>query len=108
MVDSVAYGNSGAAPLAPFASDGVQYSAARVSDGQDSGNDANDWNLDPTPTQGSANDAAGVNLGSALIINEVDLFPSGTEDRLELYTIPAAVMSTSAAGISAMAMTSPY
>ncbi|MCO5198361.1 MAG: lamin tail domain-containing protein [Anaerolineae bacterium] len=85
LVDSVAYGNSGAAPLAPFASDGVQYSAARVSDGQDSGNDANDWNLDPTPTQGSANDAAGVNLGSALIINEVDLFPSGTEDRLELY-----------------------
>lgn len=85
VIDSVAYGDFGGAPIAPSASDSVQYSTARVADGLDTNNDAQDWNMDPTPTEGGANDPAGVALGSSLIINEVDIFPSGTEDRLELY-----------------------
>jgi uncharacterized repeat protein (TIGR01451 family) len=85
IVDMVGYGDLGAAPIGPSASGAAQYSTARVSDGWDTDDDAQDWNLDPTPTQGSANDVAGNNLGGSLIINEVDLYPSTGNDMLELY-----------------------
>jgi hypothetical protein len=84
-IDRVGYGTVGAAPLAPFATGAPQYSAARPGDGVDTGDDAADWNLDVSPTQGTANDAPAVVLGSSLIINELDLFPAAGNDFVELY-----------------------
>jgi uncharacterized repeat protein (TIGR01451 family) len=84
-IDHVSFGNTGAAPIAPSATGASQYSTARIVDGQDSDDDALDWNLDSTPTKGSANDVPGNNLGSSVLINEVDLFPTMGNDRLELY-----------------------
>jgi uncharacterized repeat protein (TIGR01451 family) len=84
-IDRVSFGNVGAAPIAPSAPGASQYSTARIVDGQDSDSDALDWNLDPTPSKGSANDVPGNNLGSSVLINEVDLFPAAGNDRLELY-----------------------
>jgi predicted extracellular nuclease len=89
LVDQAAYGNAGAAPLAPAGN-----SAARPTDGADTDNDANDWNLDPTPTQAAANDAPGVSLGSSLAINELDTEPAvaGAPDQVELYNPTAAAV----------------
>jgi uncharacterized repeat protein (TIGR01451 family) len=84
-INRVTYGNLGGAPIGPSASGASQYSTARVVDGQNSNDDALDWNLDPTPTNGSANDVAGNNLGGSVLINEVDLFPATGNDKLELY-----------------------
>ena len=84
-IDRVGYGTVGAAPLAPFATGAPQYSAARPVDGVDTGDDAADWNLDVSPTQGTANDAPAVVLGSSLIINELDIFPAAGNDFVELY-----------------------
>ncbi len=64
VIDSVGYGNQGAAP-API----YNWSSARMSY---TGDLASDFNMDDTPTQGSANDATPANLGnSSVIINEV-------------------------------------
>ncbi|MEA3337407.1 MAG: ExeM/NucH family extracellular endonuclease [Chloroflexota bacterium] len=85
VVDRVAYGDTGGAPNAPFASDAAQYSTARIVDGLDTDDDARDWNMDPTPTQGAANDVADNNLGGSLLINEVDVFPDAGNDMIELF-----------------------
>ncbi len=62
--DSVGYGSFGGAP-API----YQYSTARISD---TGDNAVDFNMDPTPTMGSANDAPVNALGTGNVyINEV-------------------------------------
>ena len=84
LADSVAYGNSGGAPLAS-ATGGNNYSIARVSDGVRTGDDAADWNVDKTPTRGTSNDVAGVALGSSVVINEIDTVPTSGNDHLELY-----------------------
>jgi predicted extracellular nuclease len=94
-VDRVGYGSMGAAPLAPFATSGPQYSAARPVDGVDTDDDAADWNVDPTPTQGAANDAPAVNLGSSLIINELNIFPATGNDFVELYNPTGSPISVS-------------
>ncbi|HHS97025.1 MAG TPA: DUF11 domain-containing protein, partial [Chloroflexi bacterium] len=80
LIDQVAYGTHGGAPIPPT---GV--SAARPSDGVDTDDDARDWNLDPTPTAGSANDAPPVALGTSLILNEFDNYPTSGNDKVELY-----------------------
>ena len=95
VIDRVGYGDEGSAPLAPFATGGPQYSAARPVDGVDTDDDADDWNVDPTPTTGAANDAAAVNLGSFLIINELDLFPAAGNDFVELYNPSGAPVDVS-------------
>ncbi|HSH05633.1 MAG TPA: lamin tail domain-containing protein, partial [Anaerolineae bacterium] len=56
LIDDMHYGINGSAPLAI-----TGQSIARVLD-TDTNNDANDWNIDPTPTDGAANDVPGVNL----------------------------------------------
>ncbi len=79
-VDRVAYGNAGPAPLAP-----TGYTVARRTDGDDgSGSDAVYWNLDGTPTLGASNDPPTTNLGSSILINEIDTVTAGN-DRIELY-----------------------
>ena len=83
-VDRVAYGTAGGAPIGP--STGVAtYSTARVVDGQDTNNDAADWNLDKTPTPGAPNDVPATALGSSILIDEVDVYPASGNDMLELY-----------------------
>jgi len=79
-IDRVAYGNAGPAPLAP-----TGYTVARRTDGDDgSSSEAVYWNLDPSPTMGSTNDPAGTDLGSSILINEIDTVTAGN-DRIELY-----------------------
>ena len=85
-VDAVGYGMRGGAPIPP-----TGYSCARTPNGWDSDDWARDWNLDDTPTQGAANDAAGVSLGSSLRLNEFDNYPPASgNDKVEIYN-PTAV-----------------
>jgi len=79
-IDEVTFGNQGGAPLS---CDG--YSTSRVPDAQDTDDDARDWNLDVSPTPGSANDAPGVSLGSSLVFNEFDNYPTSGNDLIEIY-----------------------
>lgn len=81
LVDVVGYGIRGAAPLPP-----QYWGAARVPNGQDTDDDARDWNLDETETQGTVNDAPPVDLGSSLILNEFDNYPPASgNDKVEIY-----------------------
>ncbi len=80
LVDAVAYGTHGGAPIAP-----TNQSTARAPNGHDSDDDAADWTIDPTPTFGSANDALTPNLGSSIIINEINNYSPPTDDAVELY-----------------------
>jgi uncharacterized repeat protein (TIGR01451 family) len=80
LIDSVAYGDAGGAPLM-----NTGYSTARLFDGVDTDDDARDFNLDATPTRGAANDVPGTALGSSVFVNEVDLFPAAGPDYVELY-----------------------
>ncbi|RUA17925.1 MAG: hypothetical protein DSY55_01185 [Clostridia bacterium] len=67
VIDSVAYGDDGGAPKPEY-----NYSTARVPNCIDADNDAADWNIDDSPTMGSANDGPASALGSSTItINEV-------------------------------------
>ncbi|NOZ72442.1 MAG: hypothetical protein GXP38_11120 [Chloroflexi bacterium] len=78
-VDQVGYGNSGGAPKPEY-----NFSTARVPDCTSTGSDANDWNIDPSPTLGAANDGPAAKLGSsAVVINEVD--PNSGSAFIELY-----------------------
>jgi uncharacterized repeat protein (TIGR01451 family) len=81
-LDRVAYGDQGGAPLA-HTGDAI----ARAPNGVDTGDDARDWNVAPDPTSGEANNAAGVALGTTLVINEIE---GGSGDaykypQIELY-----------------------
>ncbi len=84
-IDSVGCGIQGGAPLAP-----TGYSVARVLDGVDTDNDANDFNLCGvlmgSITQGTTNNGSvpGVSLGTTVIINELDTIPVGN-DKMEIY-----------------------
>ena len=79
-IDRVAYGSWGGAPVSE-----TDVSVARVPDGNDTDDDARDFNLDFTPTPGAANDATGVDLGSSLVVNECDNYPASGDDMIELY-----------------------
>ncbi|HDS08786.1 MAG TPA: T9SS type A sorting domain-containing protein [Firmicutes bacterium] len=87
-IDSVGYGISGGAPIPPH-----DISCARVSDGTDTGDWAADFNLDTTPTPGSANDPPGVALGSSLIINELNITPAEGNDKIEIYNPTGATIN---------------
>jgi len=82
LVDHVGYGTLGGCPDPRTAT-----SACRAPDGQDTNDDAADWTVDETPTQGSANDAPAPNLGGVdVVLNEV--LPSngtGEKEYIELY-----------------------
>ena len=94
VIDDVAYGDEGGAPKPEY-----RFSTARVPDCQDTGNDAADWNTDPTPTMGAANDAAASNLGSTTVtINEVDA--TGGSAFIELYNSGASAVDISGWRIS--------
>jgi len=82
IVDFVYFGNLGAAPLAPSS-----FSCSRITDGYFTGDLGNDFNLDGTPTEGAANDAAAAPLNATVAINEVDPYPDPTTnpDSIELY-----------------------
>ncbi len=80
LVDVVGYGMRGAAPIPP-----QYWATARVPNGQDSDDDARDWNLDETETQGADNDAPPMDLGSSLLLNEFDNYPPSGNDRVEIY-----------------------
>ena len=65
-VDAVGYGLYGDAPAPIFS-----HSTGRVIDGGDTDNDALDFNMDPFPTLGFANDVTAVTLGaSPVVVNE--------------------------------------
>ncbi len=78
LQDMVGYGTMGPAP-API----YQWSAARVAS---TGNNAVDFNMDPTPTMGAPNDAPSTDLGNTTVyLNEVAP-GSGAKDKFfELY-----------------------
>ncbi|MCK4643854.1 lamin tail domain-containing protein [bacterium] len=76
-IDQVAYGVEGGAPIAY-----TGYSTARVAT---TGNDADDWNRDTTPTFGSVNDAPAVSLGTSVVINEYMKDAGSDTNVLELY-----------------------
>lgn len=82
IVDSVSYGTDGSAPTPIYAT-----STARAADGMDSDDDAQDFNWDPTPTLGSANDVGSVALGSSPVKLSELFWVSGddTADFIELY-----------------------
>ena len=81
-IDRVGYGDEGAAPLAVFS---PAYSAGRVIDGNDTDDDAVDWNVTITSTKGTANDVPGVDLGSSVVFNEFDNYPSSGNDKVEIF-----------------------
>ena len=69
--DEVAFGDEGGAPLPPLT---PGFSCGRSPNGSDSGDDARDWNLDPTATLAAANDHPGATLGGPVSINELGPF----------------------------------
>lgn len=76
-VDSVAYGYMGPVP-API----YNFSAARTAS---TGDMAADWNMDTTPTMGSANDAPAADLGNSdVLLNEIYADTLATQF-IELY-----------------------
>jgi len=84
-IDMVACGNEGGAPVGAQTARGFA-STARAPDGADTDNDAVDFTMDFDPTPGAANDAPAPQLGSSLVINEVDAYvPSGDPDYIEIY-----------------------
>ena len=79
VIDRVGYGSKGGAPKPEY-----RFSTARTDDCRSSGDDAADFNIDPTPTRGSANDVPASALGTGgVVINEIDA-RSG-EAFIELY-----------------------
>ena len=84
-VDQVGFGNAGGAPVGAEVSGGFA-STARAPDAANTGDDAQDFTMDFTPTPGAANDAPAPQLGSGLVINEVDAYvPNGDPDYIEIY-----------------------
>jgi hypothetical protein len=89
LVDRVGYGDEGACPLPPYV---TGLSACRAPDGADTDDDAADWTLDRTSTQGAANDAPAPNLGSSILINEIDPYPAAGGDSIEFYNPTGSVV----------------
>ncbi len=94
VIDDVGYGNKGGAPKPEY-----KFSTARVPNCATTGDDAADFNTDPTPTMGATNDAAASKLGSTTVtINEVDAKPG--EQFIELYNSSDAAVDISGWRIS--------
>ncbi len=87
IIDSVGYGDSGPAPTGIYNNNNPAWSTARITDGLYTGDVARDFNVDGTPTQGTANDAAAAPLNAIIAINEVDPYPpnTGEPDSVELF-----------------------
>lgn len=81
IIDFVYFGNLGPAPLAPS-----YFSCSRITDGYYTGDLANDFNLDGSPTEGTVNDVAAAPLNAPVAVNEIDPYPDGGGcDSVELY-----------------------
>ncbi len=104
LVDRVGYGYRGGAPvmpalpaaIAPAArapeftmlapGDSVEISTARLPNGGDTGNDANDFNSTSSPTPGTDNSGTSTQLGSSLFTTRVFWNPpAGSVDAIELF-----------------------
>jgi len=83
LIDRVAYGHQGGCPLPHNIP--ASLSACRAPNGSDTDDDARDWTMDRSSTRDAANDAPAPQLGSSLIINEIDPYPTANGDSLELY-----------------------
>ncbi|MBN1151060.1 lamin tail domain-containing protein [candidate division WOR-3 bacterium] len=84
IVDYIAFGNLGPVPVFE-----QTWTISRITDGLFTNpNDANDFNVDGTPTPDSANDAHPAPLNGVVCLNEIDPYPAGgssNPDSLELY-----------------------
>jgi uncharacterized repeat protein (TIGR01451 family) len=80
LVDEVAYGTHGGAPIEPTGD-----SVARTPNGYDSDDFARDWNLDQDPTRDLPNDAPPVALGGSLVVNEMSNYTPPANDAMELF-----------------------
>jgi hypothetical protein len=100
LQDRVSWGQQGSAPLPVSALlflGNPEASLARAPDARTTTpppstpeTDGLYWNIDPTPTFGTVNDATDAKLGTSLLINEVSL--NGATDFVELYNpLPTAV-----------------
>lgn len=78
-IDYVYYGHYGPAPL-PI----TNWTTGRITDGYCTGDVGRDFNIDGTPTQGTANDIAAAPLNGIIVLNELTIY-GGTVDTLELY-----------------------
>jgi hypothetical protein len=106
LVDEVGYGFKGGAPvsgaipnaiapplLAPptqsrygvASLDSTDLSTARIPNGVDTGNDANDWNLTNSTTPNNTNTGTAAQLGTALFITRSYWNPSTGEEAVEFY-----------------------
>ena len=93
LQDRVSWGQQGSAPLPPLEflfAGGSEISVARAPDARTATplpstpeTDGLYWNVDPTPTFGSMNDAPDVKVGTSILINEISLNQSS--DVIELY-----------------------
>jgi hypothetical protein len=90
LVDRVAYGDWGGCPVPPYV---TGLSACRAPNGADTDDDAADWTLDRSSTQGSANDAPAPMLGSSILVNEIDPYPAAGGDSIEFYNPTGGVVS---------------
>ncbi len=86
LIDGVAYGRLGGAPKPFFAT-----AAVRAPDGVDTDNDAEDWTWTATTTLGAANTAPAANLGSGVVINEINA--NSGNAFIELYNPTASPVS---------------
>ena len=80
MVDMVAYGDMGPAPLAI-----TDWSCSRITDGLMTGDMARDFNIDGSPTPDTPNDAHPAPLNGMLVVNEIDPYPASGPDSVELF-----------------------
>lgn len=104
LVDQVAYGHQGGAPVSPALpaaqapmargappdqvaapGDSVELSTARLPNGTDTDDDANDWNLTTNSTQGTSNEGTAAALGTSLFTTRVSWNPLEGPDAIELF-----------------------
>ena len=90
--DRVAYGEAGGCPAAQY-----DHSAERAPNGTDTGDDADDWNYQESPTKGASNTAPAANLGSGTVFfNEVWTSPPTSGDSfIELYNSSSSAVDIS-------------
>ena len=103
-VDEVAYGFRGGAPVSPAiptaqapaartgggaelaaAGDSVSISTARLPNGTDSNDDANDWNLTTNTTPNSTNTGTAAALGTGIFVTRTFWNPVSGPDAIELF-----------------------
>jgi hypothetical protein len=85
LIDGVKYGNLGSAPVAPSI-----FYLARCGN---TGNMGADWNMTAYSSEGAVNTVVGTDLGGGLIINEIDPYPTGAHDLVEIYNPTASAVN---------------